>query len=256
MELLLSQIQKTVQVFESADVVPSVSLAITRGRTRSLDVEGKLGGRLSDEPVYIVVEGFLLFAHAGIVAMMSHCLFLSIDGDTGAMRRYLRTGGSIPCDDSNSNFVKFKRNYKGHIFKHYEEFRDMLIRNAGDKLRARIDGTLQQDEVARIAVSALKRAMDQSGVVGTDSAEVSTNPPAVPALMRPLANEQIFTCLESTRAQRGRWRSSRSGMHGIERPHGRATPEPPSTVEYNDSVEAVHDVAGRPKSNPMHRWKS
>merc|ERR1719409_1947326 len=77
--LLLTQMQHVSHILAGAETVPSITIPITKGHTCCLDAEGVVGKKLGAGPIYVVVEGFLLFADPKVASMFSHCLWLDMD---------------------------------------------------------------------------------------------------------------------------------------------------------------------------------
>lgn len=221
-DLLLSQLAVVAQVLASEDAVPTLTIACTKGRTKCLDAEGFVGTTLSDETVYVVVEGFLLFADPRLVTLLTHCLWLDVDGSTGAMRRFAREGNPGPYDDSNRRFVKYKNNFLGHIYKHYEEFRDLQLRNAGDRVCAQLDASLPADEVAEQAVAAVVDAIGSVEARGGST---------MPAFRGCISRGQRFHWVAPVSLAGGCWWLTQDGMHEIRRPGEEETAESPSPIE-------------------------
>lgn len=226
--LMLTQLESIASVFVAADTIPSVTIQQTKGRHKCLDAEGLVGRSLGAGPVYIIVEGFLLFADPKLASKFLHCLWLDMDCATGTMRRFKRDGGHGDCNDANPDFVKYrKEKYGGHIYPHYEEFRPLQLSNVKGKLRARIDVNRPANVVAEEAVDVLQKAIG-----GAVTPAISTGS-TVASFGTWFEKKQKFEWLKPTSkaGSGGHWWLAPDGMHEIRTHGGGETTESPCTVE-------------------------
>merc|ERR1712190_482621 len=71
---------------------------------------------LGSGPVYLLVEGFVLFASPELVTLCHELLWLDADCDTCSRRRFFREMGERASVDD-SVYTAFRQRYAGHTFK-------------------------------------------------------------------------------------------------------------------------------------------
>jgi len=159
-DLLISQLEHLERILGTSENIPEITIKTGMGRTKVLDVEGKVGSPLSSDQVWVVVEGFILFAEPKLVKMLSYGLWLDMDEVTGAARRFKREGYYGPPDMSNQSFVRYQNGFYKHVYEQYVEHRDLQLNNVKSKLLGRIDASPPAEQVAARAVEMLNAALD------------------------------------------------------------------------------------------------
>jgi len=224
---LAAQLQLISCKLAAADkVVPSITITTTKSCTRCLDAEGLVGSNLPSGPIYVIVEGFVLFANPQLVAILDHGIWLDMDMITGAIRRYSREGRVGPSDLTNPIFVQYVDEFYRHIFEHHAADRELQLGIIRGKLCARIDATEKPEAVAGQALAALNAALGEDKEADGQGSTES-------AFGNALSGGQQFVWIRPTSQIEagGYWWLAPDGMHEIRKYGGWETAESPSFVE-------------------------
>lgn len=120
---------------------------------------------MTEDPVVVVVEGFLIFAEPSLVDVCTHLVEIGLDGRTGAIRRCRRERGD-PTAVPDDRYLRFCR----HIYSHHMEIREQMSQNASQRAAAlgrrliSVDGASPQEEVLRTVLDELHRSLDRQAL--------------------------------------------------------------------------------------------
>ena len=93
--------------------------------TRPVTVS-RSGFILTNEPVYVVIEGFVLFADPGVCAMLHAAIWLEAeDGEMLARRRFIRNGG-----EDEEAWRAFREDFIDHVYAHHLQAAPSMLVNA------------------------------------------------------------------------------------------------------------------------------
>ena len=83
------------------------------GKSRPVRITRDAGVRLTHEPVYVLIEGFVLFGDPSVCEVLHAGCWLTVDDpDLLARRRYEREGGAV----NDLEWAEFREDYMGHIY--------------------------------------------------------------------------------------------------------------------------------------------
>lgn len=134
-------------------LAPDVNVDMPRGRIAY--PKAAFGALLSDEPVYVIVEGFVIFAEPDLVARCHHLFWLEMSCETGCRRRFHRQNKRWP-QDTEPKFISFREIYTGHIHESHRRCRDRMLGNIRGREHVQIDAEQGADAILRAASSALR----------------------------------------------------------------------------------------------------
>ena len=129
------------------------------------------GFTLTNEPVVVVVEGFLLFGDPDVCEQLHAGIFLTADdGELLARRRFQRSGGSL---EGAAAWASFRDEYMSHIYQHHLRAAPGMLANAASILCGTIKITESKtvDDVVAEAKALLEGGGDAGGAaVGNERA--------------------------------------------------------------------------------------
>ena len=147
-ELLVRELHKLMETLRTSGEVELTTMRRTFNATAE-------GAELleADEPVYVVLEGFVLFSDPRVVKLLYAAVWLDLPFEEGAMRRFLRQAGDPAKAGA---FERYRDIHYKHIYDHHLEFRHAQLTNVAIKLVCRIDALLAPEAVLNTATIALK----------------------------------------------------------------------------------------------------
>jgi len=156
-DLLVSQLQHVTELLGTSQAVPEVVIQRRPHKgPLSLSKVGNVGKPLGPGPVYVIMEGFLLFTDPRICAMLYAALMLEMDEATGAKRRFEREGlGTWNLEDpicreyAGGEQEPAGHNYN-HIWQHHVLNKPAQLQNVGSRLA----GTIEINARTRAEVTA------------------------------------------------------------------------------------------------------
>jgi len=217
--LLARDLQRLQDVFRKAEQVPAELQVSADGQDiivheKTWDMAGEW---LSEKPVVIVVEGFLLFYSRELTAMMHAQLWLEADFDVCLLRRHKRGRGSRKREVETS-----KDWFRDSVWYHYEWYKDTQRENSRDALC--LDSNQAKESVHEEALDhCMKLLWRFDKAAWSDENERSESPPmeTLRITLRPRRDVQEPSASsrsaspEPRRRQRGRpGRCSRSASGG------------------------------------------
>lgn len=110
---------------------------------------------LSDQPVYVIVEGFVIFAEPDLVARCNRLFWLEMSCETGSRRRFFRETGRWPRDPD-PGYDRFQKIYAGHIYESHRRCRGRMLENIRAREPVVIDVNKDADAVLRDVRDALQ----------------------------------------------------------------------------------------------------
>ena len=154
-------------------VVPRISHGPRNGPALALTEESIGRPLIGRSPLYILVEGVLLFGSRTICSLLHAALWLEADEVTGAQRRFERENGAgawLPTDPQCVEFATggtypLRHNYK-HIWKHFVQNKPRQLQNiwATGRLAGQINTShFTPEEVASQGVALLRRYTSRNG---------------------------------------------------------------------------------------------
>ena len=175
--LLVAEMTRLIKMLSTCSSLPQEHwLRTTKGRSKQVISEGAV--LPGSGPVYVFVEGFLLFADPALVALLYAGLWLDLGFEEGARRRYRRDWGGMPGDKWYANYRD--KDYR-HIHDHHLEFRDQQLANIAGKLCGeRLDASLPKEQVLEAALAALLAAS-----LPDDTLAILLAPPALASASAP-----------------------------------------------------------------------
>ena len=161
-DLLVSQIQAVVDVLgdPAVDSVPDIVIQRRPHKGPLSVAKDRVGKYLGPGPVYVILEGFLLFVDRRICAMVDAAVWLDMAEATGAQRRYEREGRGV-WDVNDSTCKEYAtgegdpagHNYM-HVWKHHLINMPVQKNNLGSKLVGTIEASAVP--VAEVVTEALR----------------------------------------------------------------------------------------------------
>lgn len=109
----------------------------------------KTGEQLSDNPVHVIVEGFVIFAESSLVSLCHHLLWLETDCNISCQRRWSRK------KRGKASLISFQDVYTNHIFKAHEQCRERMLANLKHRAYTVLDANLDECMVRKNALAAL-----------------------------------------------------------------------------------------------------
>lgn len=141
-DLLVSQIQAALDVLSdpSVDQVPDIVIQRRPHKGPLSLSQNRIGTPLGPGPVYMILEGFLLFVEPRICAMLHAAVWLEMTQSIGAKRRYEREGRGVwdLSDTMCKEYFTGEKDPAGHnyshVWKHHVINMPVQKRNLGSKL--------------------------------------------------------------------------------------------------------------------------
>lgn len=115
--------------------------------------KGYAGHLLTEEPVALIVEGFLLFYNAALCKQLSALIWLETDCETCLLRRFRRGRGRRGRD-----VEKTREWFHGQVWPHFEGNRAVQLKNAPKALH--LDASGERDVLADEAVKQCRALLD------------------------------------------------------------------------------------------------
>lgn len=150
---LARELQSLVELLTTVDSMPSVSLK------DCLDRSDRVGHRLGDKQVVLMVEGFVLLAELTLVELCDHLVWLECDEETGCQRRFKRRMLNKHTKDAAAEFAQFQSFY-GHVWRHHVDLKPVFQEAMVGRSAIRLDSRTAPEEVYHQAFRELQTAIE------------------------------------------------------------------------------------------------
>ena len=110
----------------------------------------KTGEGTEAGPIWLFVEGFVLFAEPSLVALMDELVWLDVPWKISAKRRYQRGNGRV-------NYETFCSEYRDHMCVAHDSYRQLMESNVQHRYVHKINAAADAEEVFHEVLTALER---------------------------------------------------------------------------------------------------
>lgn len=157
-DLLVAQLRKVVDILSDPAIEHVPEIVIQRRPHKGpLSVsKDRVGAPLGAGPVYILLEGFLLFTDARVCEMLQAAVWLDIDEATAARRRFEREGRGTwdPDDATCREYLTGEKDPCGHNYMHVWKHHLINMPRQKENLGSKLVGSIEVSALPTAAVVA------------------------------------------------------------------------------------------------------